>query len=376
MRQRRIDMEILERLCSGELRKGDYRGFHQWLDAEDFSWGQLLESAVRHKVLPMLAHAVLSQSAVEKVPRFVGELMSETLRVNQHRLKVFRGVAARVLEAFEENGLPVASTKGLALESIVYGDRGLRGMWDIDFMIDPEDRKAVSKLLAKLGFEPGYLEWQSGDIHRLSRRELLAYELNPDHLPPQVLGVDDDILPCVNVDVACSFTWHRCEYSVPVEPALARRTFIEVPGLQGRCLPVLATDDHFIFIALHLFREAWIETWVSLEQDVNLVKFGDMYRFFHQYQDELTSESFRIKLKELDIAKPLAWVTSHLDSIFSSSLTSQIGISGEADAEWLGSAGGSARTTRKWSGDMRERLASTQRASLFREVEDEGPSNG
>ncbi len=58
----------------------------------------------------------------------------------------------RILQAFDEAGIPVIVLKGAALAATVYEDIGLRPMGDLDLLIHPEDFSQAIRRMRSLGF--------------------------------------------------------------------------------------------------------------------------------------------------------------------------------------------------------------------------------
>jgi hypothetical protein len=242
-------------------------------------------------------------------------------------------------------------------------------MLDIDFMIKPQDGEAVTSIMKGMGYKLGYHDWRTGDIHSFTRPELISYRLNPDHLPGFVRTTDDPVVSHIHVDFACSFTWTQCEYQVAVSEALSEISYQSVPGLTDRVIPVLKAHYQFIFTVLHLFREAWKDKWLDLEQDVNLIKFVDVLRLWQSGQYTLNTDDFRKVLEYWQIVEPVAWVLVHLDRTFGTSVAEVLGIDKRVSQDFLNSAGApEGRNTRRWRGTMRDRLQARSRRELFAET--------
>jgi hypothetical protein len=220
--------------------------------------------------------------------------------------------------------------------------------------------------MGELGYVSGYHDWRSGRLHTFTRRELIGYRLNPDHLPPFIRVVDDAVVPHLGADFACSLTWTQCKYQVDMETVLSDVLHQPVPGLPGRVIPVLNPHYQFLFTVLHLFREAWKDEWLDLEQDVNLIKFADVVRLWRAHQEALKSPDFRRLLERRGIVEPVAWVLVHLDRTFGTGVAAALGIDTRVAQEFLNSAAGpGGRTQRMWRGTMRDRLRARQRRDLF-----------
>jgi hypothetical protein len=363
-----VDLEwrLLELVSLGLDGEDDVVEFEKIIGDARLNWGEVLDQAVRHKVIHLLARTVATRNAGGTLPRFLGQHLAELLRVNRHRLRLYRQEALDVTQALTRGGVRVACTKGIALESTVYDASGERYMVDIDFMLRPEDGERATSVMKELGYDLGYPDHRTGRIHTFTRRELIAYRLNPDHLPPFVRVLDDAIVPHLSADFACSLTWTRCEHQVSMDEVLADVVHQPLPGLTGRTLPVLTPAYQFIFTILHLFREAWKDEWLDLEQDVNLSKFADVLRLWRAYREPLAAPEFRSLLERSGIVDPVAWVLVHLDRTFGTSVAKTLGIDTRVSEAFLHSAGApGGRGRRLWRGTMRDRLQTRRRRDLF-----------
>jgi Uncharacterised nucleotidyltransferase len=360
------EWRLLELVTLDLASDGDRTEFEEIIGNSHLNWGEVLDQALRHKVLHLLTDTVAARNCWASLPRFLSEHLRDLLRINRHRLRLYREAAADVTEALARRGLRVACTKGIALESTVYKGSGARYMVDIDFMIRPEDGEAATAVMQDLGYVPGYYDWRSGGIHTFTRRELIAYRLNPDHLPPFIRVIDDAIVPHLDADLACSLTWTQCEHQIDMADALSEVIHQPLPGLADRMIPVLTPHYHFIFTILHLFREAWKDEWLDLEQDVNLIKFADVVRLWRAHQETLMAPDFRTLLEHWGIVEPVGWVLVHLDRTFGTDLATRLGIDTRIGQEFLNSAGApGGRARRMWRGSMRDRLQARRRRNLF-----------
>ncbi len=330
----------------------------------DLSWGELLEQALRHQMLPMLASSVLQQETVEGLHHGVRDHLGTVLAANRHRLSLLRSEAVRVAGAFGAAGVDCVATKGIVFESTLYRGDGTRVLKDVDFMVAPKDRETASQVLAELGYEIGNYDWKRDAIVPLERRLYMEYRLYPDHLPRHVRRLDDPLVRHIYLDVANSLTWHGAPYQVPLEAALASRRMQPVPGHPGAVLPTFAPDYQFLFTVLHLLREAWIDKWVDFGYDVTLMKFGDVLRLFQQDRDVLCTASFRRLLVDTGCDRPVSWVLAHLDRTFDSDCLTALDLADCVDEDWLAAVHPVQGAGRRWLGSMRERLCTKDRHRL------------
>jgi hypothetical protein len=325
------------------------------------SWGELLEQALRQKMLPLVAEHVTRDGITAPIPVFVARHLQTHLDVNRHRLAMFRAETVRVGAALAADGIRFVVTKGMSFERALYPG-GTRFMNDLDLMIAPADRDRTRARLAALGYREGLFDWRTGAIRPHSRKRAITYQLHRDHLPFAVRLTGDPIVPSIACDVANSLTWHASEYQVPIDRALADTDAIEIDGAR---LPIFAPPYQFVFTALHLFREAWLEQWIDWEQDVNLIKFADLVRLWRHLAPRLDAPGFGRLADELGVAMPIAWVFEHLDRTLGTDLIAATGLSGRVPAGALNIAAGRRGEARTWTGTMDDRLRAKDRRALF-----------
>ncbi len=345
------------------------------LSLPDFHWGELLEQALRHQMLPLLAwHALdLAEQHGLPLPGRLAQHLSEVLETNRWRLQVFRREAARIGAALRALDVPFVATKGITFESTIYRGAGVRMLKDMDFMIPPVARETVAVALQQLGYRSGNYDRGTGTIVPLPRRMEMTYALNPDHLPRHARLADDPCVPFLYVDFANSLTWSKSPYDVPVDEALRHQVQLPLPGLMPATIPCFTPDFQFLFTVLHLFREAWMEQWLEMELDVSLMKFGDVILLFNAHVAELSGGRFTALLEQYGVAEPVAWVLEHTDRTFGTGMIEALGLTGRVNDQWLAHAHPSHGKERAWRGTMRERLWAKDRRALFSLIGAEPP---
>jgi hypothetical protein len=349
---------ILELLARGIVDDSERRLTRELLLSETLDWGELLEQALRHKMLPMLAHHVISAGLRFEVPTAIYQHLESTLDWNRLQIEVFRRETVRVGQGFAAHGIHFVVTKGMTFESTLYGGLGTRQMNDIDFMIAPADREAVMSVMQELGFRP-FFSWAKD-----SRREEISSRLNRDHLPKLAREMNQPGIPLVNVDIANSLTWTKSPFDVPVEEALKEPIEVSVPGIPGESLPCFRATYQFLFTVLHLFREAWLQKFVDFGTDVGLMKFGDVIRLIGQYRSELTDGELLQIMQKHDVAHSVAWVLRHLDETFNTSTQELLALEKYGDENLLSGQMQSSAYVRARGQSMRERLQSKSRGSV------------
>jgi hypothetical protein len=348
---------ILELLARGIVDDSDRQTARDLILSDTLNWGELLEQALRHKMLPMLAHHIISAGLRFDVPTTIYQHLELALEWNRCQIEVFRRETVRVAQGLAGRGIPFVVTKGMAFESTLYGSLGTRHMNDIDFMIAPRDREAVMSVMQELGFRP-FFEWAKD-----ARREEISSRLNPDHLPKLARNIDQPGTRIINLDVANSLTWTKSPFDVPVEEALQDPVEQPVPGMPGVSLPCFRPMYQFLFTVLHLFREAWLQKFVDFGNDVGLMKFGDVIRLIDRDRNEFTDGELLPTMEAHKVTHPVAWVLHRLDETFRTHTLELLALEKHGDEELLASQMQSSAYVRAWGQSMRERLQSKARGS-------------
>ena len=348
---------ILELLARGIVDDSEREMVRNLLLSETLDWGELLEQALRHKMLPMLAHHVISVGLRFDVPATIYQHLESTLEWNRLQIEVFRRETVRVAQALGAHGIHFVVTKGMTFESTLYGGLGTRHMNDIDFMIAPRDRDTVMSVMQALGYRP-FFDWAKD-----ARREEISSRLNRDHLPKLAREIDQPGTRKINIDIANSLTWTKSPFDVPVEEALENPVEQPVPNMPGVSIPCFRPVYQFLFTVLHLFREAWLQKFVDFGTDVGLMKFGDVIRLIDRDRNELTDGELLRTMEAHKVTHPVAWVLHRLDETFRTHTLELLALEKHGDEELLASQMQSSAYVRAFGQSMRERLQSKARGS-------------
>ena len=349
---------ILELLARGVLDDSERQMVRELVLTGTLDWGELLEQAVRHKMLPMLAHHIISAGLRFDVPTTIYMHLESALEWNRCQIDVFRRETIRVAQALASRKIPFVVTKGMTFESTLYGSLGTRHMNDIDFMIRPQDREVVMSALQELGFRP-FFDWAKD-----ARREEISSRLNRDHLPKLARKIDQPGTRIINIDVANSLTWAKSPFDVPVDKALENPVEQAVPGIPGASIPCFRPEYQFLFTVLHLFREAWLQKFVDFGTDVGLMKFGDVIRLIHRDHDKLTDGELLRIMQTHNVTHAVGWVLRHIDETFQTRTLELFALERYGDEKLLGGQMQSSAYVSASGQPMRERLQSKSRGSV------------
>lgn len=327
---------------AGELVKGT-----------QFDHGRMVENAMRHGLLPSVADFLHRHELRRSLPVRLRNPVLAALHHSRQRSRVLTQSAVYLDGALAQAEIPVVWTKGVVLQSWLYGSAGIRLFNDIDMMILPEHRADAREALIAAGYVAEHrFDPSSGALSPIDRATARLYQLSPDHLPHFHRLTGDAAVPVVAVDVANSLTWHGSSWEVPVQ--VVHRAARRVAVMEGTELPAMAPHHTLLFLALHLFREGWFERTIRTK-DLSLAQFADVSLAWRRL-DSSDRQELAMLISEYQLEEPIGWVTAHTDSIFGDSMTETLGLSEVATPSWISSARGRTGAILHWTGTMRERL--------------------
>ncbi|MEV0642257.1 nucleotidyltransferase family protein [Streptomyces sp. NPDC050619] len=353
-----VEWRILELVCQGTDKPEDADRLRDLMVRTDLNIGELIEQALRHRVLALLVHTVDTMDLWDAFPQRFAPQLRLYLAANARKNRVLTEETLRVVAALEANDVPVACTKGMDFQFSLYGGTGTRALGDVDLMIRPRDVETTKRVMTSLGYVIGEWNQRKRTIEPLSMDTRVIYALSPDHIPNHLLLLDDEAVPVSAIDCAYSLTWARASWQLPMDEVLAERDRVVVPPDKSRSageIPTLWAPYSFLFTVLHLFRETWFAR-SAQEKDVTLAAFTDIHRFWAKDKDRL-AEPVRKLVERHALHDPVRWVTGHSDALFHTSITSSIGLEAVEGDPWLNSAWSAEGTDVTWRGSMRKRLS-------------------
>lgn len=162
-------VETLVFLMNGPIVHASDREVQAVLQAR---WASIVEEAIRHEVEPAL-HARLADSAWgHRAPDEMIDRLAELYALNALKSRVRSQELSGLLGKFRSGCIDVIVLKGAYLSEVVYEDRALRPMADLDFLVRRSDLGRVVEMLEGEGYT------SDDEIDLTDSSELLH------HLPP------------------------------------------------------------------------------------------------------------------------------------------------------------------------------------------------
>ncbi len=192
---------------------------------------------------------------------------------------------------------PFALLKGSFLSTLYpYGTRISN---DVDLLINKEDITYFVDKFKSNGYEQGFI--RGGEFVPASRKDIIESRMNNGETVPLIKESGLSNLKYFEIDLNFSLD-HKAKQENDMVSVLlqGRENLIET---YKKTLPTLCTADFFIYLCLHLYKEATVYDWVRLERDMTLYKFVDIYLFLKKFGDRTFSEELVEKIKAYGFEK-------------------------------------------------------------------------
>ena len=203
----------------------------------ELDWDYILKMADRHCLVPLLCRH-LNATDPSLVPPHVRGRLERDNHQNTRSNLLLTGELLKVLELFEQNGVPVVSFKGPSLALRIYGDVGLRQFGDLDILVHRKDILKVKELLISRGFKSmlALTESQQAALLRFD----CAYNFDNEQ--------------GVMLDVHWDFIERHFSFDIDVDRLWDR---LEPVTINGKELLTLSSEDLLLILCLHGFTHLW-----------------------------------------------------------------------------------------------------------------------
>lgn len=158
------------------------------LDLEPSEWECLWVSARDHCLAPYLHKRWTESGLIARLPSGAAERFTNARSKNAERNRQLVFALDELRTALQEKGIPILISKGLPLAQLYYGDLGLRVLYDLDLLINIQDRDGTFDVLRDIGYAPFFPN------HRSNRHQTLFWR--PREYVWQADGVFNPDQPC------------------------------------------------------------------------------------------------------------------------------------------------------------------------------------
>jgi hypothetical protein len=235
MRVSCAEMQLLLACGRSRLRAADAPRIGELLEVP-LDWQRLLDMALRHKMLPLLA-AHLGGFA-DRIPEEVREQLRTWGVHNACRILQITGELLRILRQFREHEIDVVPYKGPVLGLQLYGAVALRQAGDLDLVVRRRDVPHARALLRAAGYSSRHRLAQAAETFMLQSCYDQTFR-RPDGLA---------------VELHWAFTSRDVAFPLGLDDL--------VPGLEsvrlgGEIVPVFGLEDSLILLCVHGAKHRW-----------------------------------------------------------------------------------------------------------------------
>ncbi len=208
------------------------------LSRNNIDWSYLLSLAGRHGLMPLLFHH-LNSICPEAVPRPILSRLENYFKANLGYNRFLTGELLRLLNLFENHGIPAVPFKGPVLAASVYGDLSLREFTDLDILIHKEDVPKAKELLLSHGY-------------------LLFFKLNPAREAFFIQSECEYYLEHKRTGVHLEIHWKFApkEFSFPLSFKDVRKRLKRVYIIDKEVL-TLSAEDLLLILCVHGYKHCW-----------------------------------------------------------------------------------------------------------------------
>ena len=201
----------------------------------------------------------------------------------------------------------VAMLKGAYL--CAYYPAGCRTSNDIDLLLLDQDVTVVGNLLRANGFVQGNI--RSGKLIPATREEIIAAKMMRGETVPFIKKVDLPGMMYLEVDINFSMDYKNGEKDV-ISKILEKSSAKEIKGIS---IPTLCTEDFFIHLCAHLYKEATTLPWIEMHRDMSLYKYSDIYVLLNSMKDDEVEKVFS-RAESLGLVKVCAYAILETADLF------------------------------------------------------------
>ncbi len=235
-----------------------------------------------------------AQNLLGKVNREFRNSLKGAYEQNVRKNRSFLACVAYIAGLLRGCRCNVAMLKGALLCGLY--PEGYRTSNDIDLLVHPADVTTVGNMLAAAGFRQGNI--RNGVFVPASRREIIESKMTRGETVPYIKEMNMPEMKYLEVDINFSLDYKNSE-----DTSLKAMLENMAPqGIYGVCIPTLCTEDFFLHLCGHLYKEATTLPWVEMHRDMTLYKYMDLYMLL----EEMTEQDIRklfARVRELEMEK-------------------------------------------------------------------------
>lgn len=224
-----------------------------------------------------------------------------------------------IMNEFEKQNINYAVLKGAYLADLAYGDRELRSSNDIDILINKHDIKKVKEICLSKGFVFGKSDRVKNKIQKYDRMQEIAFSLNTHQIATMVKvgkNADFDFYDTV-LDINFNLTWGEYK-GVDINVSEFLDNAITIKDSSNFTYRVLAGEEFFIQLCLHLYKEANGLFFVKNSNGLVLRAFLDIYYYIFEQSKNLSMLKIQEIISKYQLENYIYYVLIYIKILFDS----------------------------------------------------------
>ncbi len=201
-------------------------------------WTRLFSLAQRHSLLSIL-YWQLHRHCEDHVPSSIIEKLHRHFRSNLLRNQIMTRELLRLVQLFEQKGIPLIPYKGPVLSQFVYQNVGFREFSDLDILIKKHDVRAAKKLLVSNGYKESFNLTPAQEAAYLNSNGQFIFEEQQHKI---FLELHWRFLPA--------------RFRFPIDPDIVWNDLMPV-ALDGRGVLSLSPDNLLLVLCVHNSKHLW-----------------------------------------------------------------------------------------------------------------------
>lgn len=217
---------------------------------------------------------------------------------------------------FEESKINYSFLKGSILNFVLYKE-GERISNDTDIMVSVHDLNEIDGILKSMGYIQGRIE--NGEIIPATKMEKLFARLNTYEIIPYVKKTGNVFLPIHEVDVN-----FKLSNEDNVENAIDLLEEKQLMPYGNGQIRTLSKNAFFIYLCIHLYREATMIYKIANGDDIVLYKYMDIHHFVAEYKEELDWDRILVIATKLERANDVYYTMYYTEVLYPNTFRQEI----------------------------------------------------
>ena len=201
-------------------------------------WTYLIQTAIQHRVMPLL-YRTLKKTFPQEVPEDVMERLQNHFIANANVNFALTGELLRIIVLFENQGILAIPFKGPALSESVYGDLALRSPGDLDILVHKHNAIKALNLLISEGYRPEV------ELGTEQKKSYVRTEYSIDTM---------NTCKGIIVELHWELTGRHIPYSFCLEQFEDR---LEPATLAGKNIYLFPQEELLVYLCFHGSKDCW-----------------------------------------------------------------------------------------------------------------------